>query len=316
MVGLAVERSLEITMELLSILKAGGAFVPLDPNYPIERLAFLLEDTHAPVLLTQQRFAVKLSAALNPPDQSAVPPSWRSRPLLCLDSDWESIAGNSTENPVNQTAPHHLVYVIHTSGSTGRPKGVLVPHQAVVNHATAMARRVGLCGQDRVLQFASLSFDLAGEELYPAWLAGATVVLRPPDRPASGAEFFQFLERHGVTVLDLVTSYWQELVAELECHPLPACVRTVIVGGETAWRETYLTWRKRVGERVKWFNTYGPTEATITATLFEPTNPLPDTPSMPIGRPIANVEAYVLDERLQPVPVGTRGELCLSGAGL
>ena len=337
LVGLGMERGIEMAVGLLGILKAGGAYVPLDPHYPKERLAFILEDTRCPVLLTQHRFAEKFSAAgttdqpsgnqrsadsfvradkaVRAPEKSSRSATGSPR-LICLDSDEEALAENSTENPRSEATPQNLAYVIHTSGSTGQPKGVLVPHQAVVNHATAIARQVGLRSDDRVLQFASLSFDLAGEELYPAWSCGATVVLRPPGLPTSAAEFLQFLEQHRVTVLDLVTSYWGELVSELECHEWPACVRLVIVGGETALRETYLTWRRRVGDGVKWFNTYGPTEATITATIFEPTDKLPETPSVPIGRPIANVQAYVLDEQLRSVPVGTPGELYLGGAGL
>jgi len=314
LVGICVERSLEMVVGLLGILKAGGAYVPLDPAYPQERLAFMLEDSQVPVLLTQQRLVEKL------PEHQAC--------ILCLDTDWELIAQESKENPLSGVRAENLVYTIYTSGSTGTPKGVLIAHQALVNHSITAAKAYQLQPDDRILQFASISFDVAAEEMFPSWLSGSTVVIRP-EQLLVLANFLQFLEQEKLTVLNLPTSYWYEWVSELShsAAKLPPTLRLVIVGTEQALPEQLALWQKLVGDsasadsfasRVRWINAYGLTEATIGATIYEPVTCQENQQisCVPIGRPIANTLIYLLDQHLNPTPVGVPGELHISGVGL
>jgi amino acid adenylation domain-containing protein len=303
MVGIAVESSLETAVGLLGILKAGGAYLPLDPAYPEDRLAYTLEDARAPVVLTQQRLVGRL-------------PRHNAR-IVCLDADWATISQEPNTPPTTGVTPDNLAYVIYTSGSTGKPKGVLVPHRGLVNHNVAAVRQYGIGPADRVLQFCSLGFDIAVEEMFPAWISGAAVVFRPADLPVSGEAFLGWLGREGITVLDLPTAFWHEWVRELAAHgwELPACLRLVIVGGEKASADVYRTWRKTVGGRVRWVNTYGPTEITVVATTHEPDGRA-EVCELPIGRPIANTDVYVLDARLRPVPIGVAGELYVGGPGV
>ncbi|MBI4587207.1 MAG: amino acid adenylation domain-containing protein [Candidatus Rokubacteria bacterium] len=306
LVGICVERSLEMVVGLLGILKAGGAYVPLDPTYPSARLAVMLADAEVRVLVTQEGLVQRL-----PPHGATV---------VRLDTGWKSIAQEPEDAPVTGATAATLAYVIYTSGSSGRPKGVLVPHRAVVNHSVAVAKRFGLGPSDRILQFASISFDAAVEELIPSWLSGATVVLRPEGAAPSGPELLRLIEREQVTVLNLPTAYWHEWVYELDLsgERLPPSLRLVVVGGEKASPERYATWQKVSAGGMRWMNTYGPTEATVTATVYEPPSPgTPDLASeLPIGRPIANSTIYLLDAHGQLVPIGVPGELYIGGPGV
>ncbi len=306
LVGICTESSLEMVIGLLGILKAGGAYVPLDPAYPKERLAFMLEDAQVSVLLTQQQRVAQF-------------PSHEAQ-VICLDSDWPIIAQESQTNPTSGVMANHLAYVIYTSGSTGKPKGVLIPHQALVNHNVTMAQLYKLGPNERVLQFASISFDVAAEELFPSWLSGATVVLQPKQGLTSFTEFLQFLEKEQLTVLNLPTPYWHEWVSELsrsKAH-LPSHLRLVIIGSEKALPEQLTGWQELVGNRIQLLNAYGPTEATITTTIYQPSilREQEGYFSVPIGRPIANTQVYLLDQYLNPVPLGLPGELYIGGAGL
>jgi amino acid adenylation domain-containing protein/non-ribosomal peptide synthase protein (TIGR01720 family) len=299
-VGLCVERSLELVVGLLGILKAGGAYAPLDPAYPKERLAFMLDDSQAPILLTQSRLLEVLPA--------------HSATTVCLDSDWPAIANSPISNFQSPApiSPENLAYIIYTSGSTGQPKGVMVAHRSVVNHNLAVMKAFDLRAGDRVLQFSTINFDAAVEEIFPTWASGACLVLRPEGLLPSAAELTRLVEAEQLTVLDLPTAYWQMWSSELAA--VPPSLRLVAVGGEKASAESLAHWQAIAGPRVRWLNTYGPTEATIIATLYEAGgSPLAE---VPIGKPIANLQAYVLDKHLQPVPIGVAGELCLGGVGL
>jgi amino acid adenylation domain-containing protein len=205
-------------------------------------------------------------------------------------------------------------YLLYTSGSTGRAKGVLVSHRSLVNHATAMARRFALVAQDRVLQFATLSFDVAAEEIFPTLAAGATLVLRGDEDLSHDA-----LLRLDATVLNLPTSYFHSWTTEMRERGarVPASVRLLVVGSEAALPNRLAQWMDLGGDRVHFINAYGPTEATISATAFAiaPGEQLP-VASIPIGRPIENVTTYVLDARLEPLPVGVPGELWIGGEGV
>jgi amino acid adenylation domain-containing protein len=306
LVGICVERSLSMVVGLLGILKAGGAYVPLDPDYPQERLAYMLKDAQIPILLTQQPLLAQL-----PEHQAQV---------VCLDTDWTVIAPKSQENPVNQTQAENLAYVIYTSGSTGTPKGVMIQHNSLVNYTEAVGLEYELEPSDRILQFASLSFDVAAEEIFPCLVKGATLVLRTERMLSSIANFWQTSRNLGLTVLNLPTAFWHQLTVELSANlPLPEAVRLVIIGGEKALVKHWQTWQQQVDRQVRLINCYGPTEATIGATMFDLSR-LGATElvgrQLPIGKPLPNIQVYVLDAYLQPVAVGIPGELYIGGVGV
>jgi amino acid adenylation domain-containing protein len=300
-VGVCLERSLSAAVALLGVLKAGGAYVPLDPSYPAARLKFFLEDSTAPVLVTEARLASLVGEG-----------AWKT---VLIDSSTREDRGGA--RPASGASPENLAYIIYTSGSTGRPKGVMVPHRAVVNHAWAICRRFHLGPADRVLQFAALSFDVAAEEIFPTWAAGAAVVFRSGE-VLGPAEFGSLLESQQPTVVNLPSGFWHEWVAELERsgRPLPPSLRLVVAGSERVLSERLDWWRRHVREGVRWLNGYGPTEATITATVYEPAGSDLPLSSVPIGRPIANVKVYVVDAHGGLCPIGVTGELWIGGAGL
>jgi amino acid adenylation domain-containing protein len=304
-VGICLERSAEMVAAVLGVLKTGGAYVPLDPTYPAERLAYMLADSGAAVLLTQESLR-----ALVPGFHGSV---------VCLDAADGGAGGEPAGTPHAEAVPENPAYVIYTSGSTGRPKGVLVTHRSLVNYTHAAARLFGLGPADRVLQFASFSFDTSAEEIFPTLLAGATLVLRDPGPLEGPAAFLERMGDRGVTVLDLPTAYWHEMVAGMErgTAGIPACVRLVVIGGEHASPERVAAWHARIGGRVRLLNSYGPTETTVVATLAELTGVGADRrAAVPIGSPVPNARAYVLDAALQAVPAGVRGELYVAGDGL
>ncbi|MBE9190290.1 amino acid adenylation domain-containing protein [Gloeocapsopsis crepidinum LEGE 06123] len=303
LVGLCVERSLDMVVGMMAILKAGGAYVPLDPAYPQERLAYIVEDAKLTVILTQTHLHSKL-----PPHQAQI---------ICLDSDEINYQAD-IEYSSDRVNAENLAYVIYTSGSTGKPKGVLVSHRALVNHSLAVAQAYQLQPQDRVLQFASISFDVAAEEIFASWLSGATVVIRT-EQISSFANFQQFLSQQKLSVLNLPTAYWHEWVSYLQFTntSLPSTVRLVIVGTEQASSEKLALWQKIASQNVRWLNAYGPTEATIGVTVYEANTYTEQAHAyVPVGRPIANTQIYILDQHLNPTPVGIPGELYIGGACL
>jgi amino acid adenylation domain-containing protein len=303
LVAISAERSIEQIVAVLGTLKAGGAYVPVDPSYPDDRLAAILDDADPAVLVTQQRMAPRLA-------------NFRG-PVIFLD-DSTGLAGQAAPAPAHAATADNLAYVIFTSGSTGKPKGVLIEHRSVVNHARAMARHFQLSPRDRVLQFASLSFDVAAEEIYPTWAAGACVVLWPITSGVAPIRYFvDFVEQHGITVLNLPAPYWHEWVDELAHVGIPSGVRLVVTGSDKVSGEKFAAWRKHAGAAVRFCAAYGPTEATITATIFDPAPGFTGGAGcLPIGKPIAHTEAYVLDGNLKQVGAGEAGELYLGGPGL
>ena len=306
-VGLCVERSFELIVGLLGILKAGGAYLPLDPELPTKRMTSMLDEARVSVLITQQHLLARLA-------------DHQSR-AVCLDSEWSTIARESGAPPSKTTTDGNLAYVIYTSGSTGKPKGVMVEHRSVVNYVTAIGTHCRLGPGDRVLQLASVSVDTAAEEIFSCLLTGATLVLRTGSVLDSISGFLQKCREWHVTLLDLPTAYWHELVAGLRRESLefPADIRAVVIGGERALRQPLMAWQRQVGSRVQLLNTYGPTEVTIAATICDLTSTeLGNGPlrEVPIGRAIQNVQVYVLDRNLRPVPIETPGELYVGGVGL
>jgi amino acid adenylation domain-containing protein/thioester reductase-like protein len=290
LVGLCVERSPVMVVALLGILKAGGAYLPLDPTYPPERLAFMLEDSQAAVLVTQERLLPRL-------------PEHRAR-VVRLDTDRDRIARERNDNPISPVKSQNLAYVIYTSGSTGKPKGVMVAHRGVGNMAAAQARAFGLRAEDRILQFASLSFDASIFEIVMALLNGGTLCLGTPASLLPGPALSQLLRDQAVTTATLPPS----ALAAMPVEEFPA-LRNMIVAGEACSAELVRDWAS--GRH--FFNAYGPTEATVWASVAECVDGS-EKPS--IGRPIANTQIYLLDRQMQPVPVGIVGELYLGGTGL
>ncbi|MCI0660912.1 MAG: amino acid adenylation domain-containing protein, partial [Acidobacteria bacterium] len=305
-VGLCVERSLDMMVGLFGILKSGGAYAPLDPSYPKERLAFMLGAAQPLALVTHKSLIEKL------PEHGAR--------VVALDEQQDIFTRESEENPGIKPCADNLAYLIYTSGTTGKPKGALITHRSMVNHNIAAARLFGLQASDRVLQFHSINFDAAVEEIFPTLLSGGVLILRDDAIPAADTDFLRYIERESVSVLDLPTAYWQEWVSELarSSERLPQSTRLVIVGGDKASAERYQAWRKLEGDRIRWINTYGPTESTVIATSYEPVRDQNEGigSELPIGHPIANTQVYLIDHNLEPVPLGSSGELCIGGDGL
>jgi thioester reductase-like protein/amino acid adenylation domain-containing protein len=243
--------------------------------------------------------------------------------IILLDTDLTIISQQNIETPISAIKPDNLAYVIYTSGSTGKPKGVMITHQNIVNHATSIIDKYQINSHDRILQFTTFIFDVAAEEIFPAWLSGATLIICPQEMVTNLIEFSQFLAQESLTVVNLPTPYWQEWVLEIDrkISQIPDSLRLVITGSDQVLPEKLALWQKLVTEKrqnIQWINAYGLTETTITSTVYQlPVNyQLNTTHSVPIGRPIANTEIYILDQNLQPVPIGIPGELHIGGAGL
>ncbi|MBD1924287.1 amino acid adenylation domain-containing protein [Microcoleus sp. FACHB-831] len=313
LVGICVERSLDTIIGILGILKAGGAYLPLDPAYPRHRLALMLEDAQVPILITQKHLSEQL-----PQHQTSV---------VYLDAHWQLINQENQENPVVNSTAENLAYVIYTSGSTGKPKGVMIAHQSLANYVQAAVAEygIGMCDspaetrRERILQFASLSFDTSAEEIFPALTTGATLVLRTDEMLGAVSQFLQKCLDLQITVLDLPTAYWHELTHAIQQEnlKLPPSIRLILIGGEKALPEKVAIWKKHIDNSVRLVNTYGPTEATIVSTKYELSPPeVVNTVNIPIGKPIANAQIYILDGNLQLVPIGVPGELYIGGAGL
>jgi amino acid adenylation domain-containing protein/non-ribosomal peptide synthase protein (TIGR01720 family) len=301
-VGLCMERDLDMVLGLLGIMKAGAVYVPLDPKYPAERLTFILQDAQVQVLLTQQKINKSL-------------PLYRNSTVY-LDAQWEEIARHSDANLKDRRQDlDNLAYVIYTSGSTGEPKGVGIPHSAVAAHMTTIKKHYGYTEADRVLQFASLSFDVSVEEMIAPLLVPATLVLRSGgvwDR----TEFFAAVRQYGITAVDVPPAYWAQLADEEDSQP-PLTLRVIIIGGDAIPLEPVRRWQRTQLKSVELLNAYGPTETIVTATIYP--IPVPFTeelPVMPIGKPLSNRKAYVLAAGGKWAPVGVWGELYLGGASL
>ena len=290
--GICVERSIEMAVGVLGALKAGGAYAPLDPAYPQERLSYMLEDSGACVLLTQKR----LLGAL---------PAHNAR-VICLDADWEEIAAENEENPVNLTAPSNLAYMIYTSGSTGAPKGAALAHEGLSNLVTAQRLAFGAGEGSRVLQFSSFSFDASVWEMVMALLTGATLC-RGEDATSmfDGAATLRTIRERAITTVTLTPA----ALAALPSAELPE-LHTLISAGESCSNEIVARW----AEGRDFFNAYGPTESTVCATLTRCDPADGRAPS--IGRPIADMEVFILDRHGVPAPIGAPGELYIGGVGL
>jgi amino acid adenylation domain-containing protein/non-ribosomal peptide synthase protein (TIGR01720 family) len=300
-VGVRLPRSADFVVAILGVLKAGAAYLPLDILLPADRLHFVLEDAAADLVVTRQTLRGDLPDGL--------------KHVVCVDSDQEQIGSCPVGNPAGRATCENLAYVIYTSGSTGRPKGVMIEHRALANYTESVAAEYQIMSADRVLQFASVSYDAHVEEVYPCLTRGGTLVLRSDDMLDSYAKFLSLCHQWELTVLTLPTGFWRELTAAMDTEglALPAKIRVMIIGGEQAQAGDVRRWFDCVGDDVRLLNTYGPTETTVVAASAELGRADGQADRVPIGRPLANMRTYVLDNALQPVPVGVHGELYIGG---
>jgi amino acid adenylation domain-containing protein len=293
LVGICLERSLDMVVGLLGILKAGGAYVPLDPGYPKERLTFMVRDSGAAVLLTQQGLRDQLQVQ-NPNCQ-----------ILCLDAEWGMIARCPTRNPISGVSPENLAYVIYTSGSTGRPKGVEIEHRALTNFLCSMAQEPGLSETDVVLAVTILAFDIAGLELFLPLITGARIELASRKTAQDGAALARTLSSSGATTMQATPATWRLL---FESGWKGDRRLRVLCGGEAMDRDLAARLVSTCGSV---WNMYGPTETTIWSSVARI-----ESDEVTIGRPIANTQMYVLDGTREPVPPGVTGELHIGGVQL
>ncbi|ASC71044.1 peptide synthetase [Halomicronema hongdechloris C2206] len=300
LVGICVERSVEMVIGLLGILKAGGAYVPLDPAYPQERLAFILADAKVSVLLTQRELLEAL-----PTEGAAV---------VGLDTNWEKIAQENLNNPVNQTDSKSLAYAIYTSGSTGKPKGTLIPHRGLINYLTWCVQAYEVEGGKGTIVHSSLAFDLTITGLFSPLLVGRQVTLIPEDQ--SVESLTNVLRKESNLSLVKLTPA-QLLLLTQQLLPKEAAGRTnaFIIGGENLLTENISFWQS-FAPATMLVNEYGPTETVVGCCVYRVPHGETQSSSVPIGQPIANTQLYVLDQYHQPVPIGVPGELYIGGAGL
>ncbi|HEY6804800.1 MAG TPA: amino acid adenylation domain-containing protein [Pyrinomonadaceae bacterium] len=299
-VGILMERSLEMIVGLWGVLKAGGAYVPFDPASPEARLSFMVEDAGVQVVLSQEKLSQRLSGS-----QATV---------ISLDSDWQRIATESTTNPANETVAENLVYVIYTSGSTGRPKGVMISHQGLVNYLNWCTRQYAVAEGKGTLVHSPLGFDLTVTSLLSPLLAGQRVILLG-ERPEieslrntlhAGADF---------SLVKITPAHLEILGHTTPSDKVQEWARALIVGGDALFGENLSFWRRHA-PATRLVNEYGPTETVVGCCVFEsPQGTIPGGP-VPIGKPIANTQLYLLDEKQQLVPLGLPGELYIGGDGL
>ncbi|MEG4962425.1 MULTISPECIES: amino acid adenylation domain-containing protein [unclassified Microcoleus] len=293
LVGICVDRSLEMLVGLLGVLKAGGAYVPIDPNYPPDRVEYMIENSQAKVLLTQQRLVKNL------PTKEAL--------VICLDTDWPLIAQESQETPIASVTPENMAYVIYTSGSTGKPKGVQVLHRGAVNFLNSMREQPGICEADILLSVTTLSFDIAVLELYLPLTVGAQVVILSREAAMDGRKLLKTIAQSGITILQATPATWRLL---LESGWEGQSPMKMLSGGEAMPKELAA---QLLTKGTELWNMYGPTETTVWSTVYQ----IKDAQQrILIGKPIANTDIYILDPLLQPVPVGVAGELHIGGSGL
>ncbi|HVJ91897.1 MAG TPA: amino acid adenylation domain-containing protein [Labilithrix sp.] len=303
LVGLCLERSLEMVVGIVGILKASAAYVPLDPTYPEERLGFMLEDSDLAVVLTQSGLVERL-------------PGQRAR-RLSLDTEWSLIEREREDNPAASSGPKNLAYVMYTSGSTGRPKGVLCTHGGLSNRLHWMQKAFRLSSTDAVLQKTPFSFDVSVWEFLWPLMVGARLVVARPEGHRDGRYLVDAIATHAITTLHFVPSMLAAFLNEPEVERCTSLKRVICSGEVLPYELTQQFFRRSEAEL---WNLYGPTEASIDVTSWQCLREEPaqvvSARRVPIGRPIANTQVYVLDTKLQPVPVGVPGELCIGGVGV
>jgi putative pyridoxal-dependent aspartate 1-decarboxylase len=303
LVGICVERSIEMLVGLLGVLKAGGAYIPLNPNHPGERLTEILSDAQVSILLTQQHLAESFK-------------EYQTN-LVCIDSDWELITRQNHQNPINGVTANNLAYVIYTSGSTGKPKGVMVEHSSLVNNYFAWSEAYQLSSLKTHLQMANFAFDVFTGDLVRALCSGGKLVLCPHDFLLEAEQLYSLIKQHQVDCGEFVPVVLRNLVQYLEKTNQVLNMNLVICGSDSWYGREYEQFQQFLGKKTRLINSFGVTEATIDSCYFErKTRKLLPEQLVPIGKPYTNTQLYILDSSLQPVPIGIPGELYIGGAGV
>ncbi len=301
LVGLCLDRSLEMAIAMLGILKAGGAYVPLDPAYPNDRLAYILQDAELLIVVTQEVIATEQF------DQATQATQRQNLTLVCLDRDWESIKQQKRTNPESGINQKNLAYIIYTSGSTGKPKGVQIAHSSVVNLLYSIATSPGLSRRDRMLAVTTICFDVSVPEIYGPLTVGGRVVIASREATKDPTQLIELLTKQSATIMSATPATWRML---LEAGWEGSKELKIICTGESLSRELG---NKLLAKSASLWNLYGPTEITVWATLYQVNR---GEGAIAIGRPIANTQAYILDGNQEPVPIGEPGELHIGGLGV
>jgi amino acid adenylation domain-containing protein len=300
LVGLGMERSLEMVVAMLAIFKAGGAYVPLDPTYPAERLAFMVDDAKMSLLLTQPHLVARIPA--------------KQAKVICLSSDWRVFDRENKENPSSNVTAENLAYVMYTSGSTGKPKGVMIPHKGLVNYLSWATEAYKVASGRGAPVHSSIGFDLTITSLFSPLLVGQRVVLLPEDQSIQALTDLVRNERH-FSLIKITPAHLEVLSQQLKPEEAAGCAGAFVIGGEALWGESLAFWCTHA-PATRLINEYGPTETVVGCCVYEvPAGSCPSG-AVPIGRPIANTQLYILDRHRQPVPVGVTGELYIGGAGV
>ena len=303
-VGICLERSLEMAVGVMGVLKAGGAYLPIDPAYPAERIGYMLEDSQVRALLTQAGLAAQLPA--------------HHAQTVCLDSDWPAIAQSPVTNPQLPITPDNLAYVIYTSGTTGKPKGTMIEHRNLVNAYLAWEEAYQLRAMKTHLQMANFAFDVFSGDFVRALCSGGTLVLCPRDYLLAPEKLYALLTQEKIECAEFVPAVLRPLIEYLEkAQQNLAFMRNLICGSDIWYMGEYKNCLKYCGPDTRLIDSFGLTEATIDSSYFEKCeSPLSDERAVPIGRPFANTQLYILDKHLQPLPIGVTGDLYVGGAGL
>lgn len=300
LVGVCFDRSPQMVVALLAVWKAGGAYVPLDPTYPLERLSFMVADARTPILLTESKHRRLFASAASK--------------IICLDSDWSMLARERGDNLTPIASPSHLAYVIYTSGSTGKPKGAMIVHRGLVNYLWWAITTYAVEPLSSVPVHSSISFDLTVTSLYIPLLVGATVELLPEDIAAQSL-LAALRESSNRALVKITPAHLELLSRQMSRAEVTNSSRVFVIGGENLLADNLQLWRE-AAPKTRLINEYGPTETVVGCCVYEVKPEDPHTGSVPIGRPIANTQLYVLDEALRPALPGKTGELYIGGAGV
>ncbi|MCP5003558.1 MAG: amino acid adenylation domain-containing protein, partial [Planctomycetes bacterium] len=301
LVGICVERSLEMVIGLLGILKSGGAYVPLDPDYPQSRLQFMSEDSEVPVLLTQSHLLERLPIS--------------KAEVVCLDSEWQQIAVYAGKNPTRQSGPEKLAYVIYTSGSTGVPKGVMVKHRNVLAMLYGFEKISQVRYPLRGISVCPFSFDLSVWEFFINLCFGGTLHLLKLELLIPLTNFVEYLFNQKINCAYIPPALLEQVVNELEARPFESTLQRLLIGVEPIKQGVVQRYLDLL-PKLNIINGYGPTETTICATFYSVIQEDKAECQIPIGRPVHGYQIYLIDSSLQPSPPGFPGELCIAGIGL
>ncbi len=295
-----LEQNANLIAVILGVLKSGAAYIPVDPDYPEERINYIIKDSEPEIIITSELHAHRIS-----PGKAA---------LILLDKDMAEIRAMKAANPETEVDPENIAYIIYTSGSTGKPKGVMIEHSCLVAFTRSASEIYNIMPDDRVLQFASISFDASAEEIFPTLFSGATLVMKPREIIHTPSEFIDFCIQNNLSVLDLPTSYWHMIVDELDSIIIPENIRLIIIGGDEANPDKIEKWNKNINSDIRLINTYGPTETTVAVTWADLSrvHAYKDG-KVSIGLPFPNVSLCILNQFYQPSIFGTRGELYIGG---